>query len=140
MTRKKRRIDGLIAFARTAPQLGEAAKQMGPVLVSTARNARLLGPAHAVARSVAPLFKEIDEQPPAEPAPVPARRGRREGRVYEAQDAPLVLYMHELLERGQAATLNAAAVQVAERAAGGGSAESKVRRLTDAYKRKHGAK
>ena len=66
------------------------------------------------------------------------RPGRRKGAgSYEALDAPLVEKMHQLITEGMALSDHAAALKVVDRAAGGGTDESKARRLTDRYKRKY---
>lgn len=65
----------------------------------------------------------------------PAGRGRRK-RVggYAQTDEPLISEMHQLLQEGAVTSLNAAAVQVAPKARGGGAPHSKARRLVDRYR------
>ena len=52
---------------------------------------------------------------------------------YEKDDAPLLIEMDELIQKGKARSPNAAAREVADRAVGA-SFDSKVKRLRDAYK------
>lgn len=67
----------------------------------------------------------------------PIKRGRPPGSgSYEADDAPLLLEMAELIKARIARSPNAAAQIVAERAPGA-SFESKVKRLRDAYMKSH---
>jgi hypothetical protein len=62
------------------------------------------------------------------------RRGRPTGSgTYTESDGPLLLEMRALLKDGVALSIHAASLRVAERARGGGSLESKARRLRDAY-------
>lgn len=64
----------------------------------------------------------------------PRRRGRPAGSgTYDMHDAPLLDEMASLLTSGAALSPNAAALAVADRAFGGGSQDSKVKRLRDAY-------
>jgi uncharacterized protein (DUF1778 family) len=68
--------------------------------------------------------------------------GRPKGtRKYEQADEPFLIEMRRKLKSGEECSLNAAAMAVAEPAAGGGTTESKARRLRDAYVRRwgHGA-
>jgi hypothetical protein len=67
------------------------------------------------------------------------RRGRPPGSgTYDKSDAPLLLEMSTLLKDGTASSVHAASMAVAGRAAGGGTIESKARRLRDAYNRRWG--
>lgn len=62
-------------------------------------------------------------------------RGRRPGAGgYDLSDAPLVAEMHELRKAGSL-TVHAAALEVAEKAVGRGTFESKVKRLMARYKK-----
>lgn len=68
-----------------------------------------------------------------------SKRGRPPGSgTYAKPDAPLLVEMRTLLKTGEASSLNAASLAVADRAEGGGIAESKARRLRDAYVSKWG--
>jgi hypothetical protein len=79
--------------------------------------------------------------PPVSAEPVALGRatagpGRRRGPPsFEAKDAPLVDEMESLLASNQVSSILEAATKVCSRAAGGGSEESKIRRLTMRYSR-----
>lgn len=67
------------------------------------------------------------------------RRGRPLGSgSYEPLDAPLVEEMHQLMNEEPCLSPTAAANRVADRAAGGGTVESKARRLAERYSQKFG--
>ena len=67
------------------------------------------------------------------------RGGRRKGvGSYEKQDTPLVEKMKELIDSFEAASPHAAALQVVDRAKGGGTGTSKVRRLVNRFNDKYG--
>ena len=62
------------------------------------------------------------------------RRGRKPGSgSYAEHDAPLVQEMKALIDKGEAASPHAAAIQIVNKAKGSGTEESKVRRLVDRY-------
>ena len=64
----------------------------------------------------------------------PKRRGRKPGSgSYEKDDAPLIKEMGGLIAEGKAASPYAAAMQIVDKAKGGGAPESKARRLVDRY-------
>lgn len=54
--------------------------------------------------------------------------------TYAKSDAPLLLEIGDLLETGIARSVHQASMMVAERALGGGTIESKARRLRNAYR------
>jgi hypothetical protein len=67
------------------------------------------------------------------------RRGRPKGSgSYEAVDEPLIDEMREAIEANPAVSPTAAAACVADRAPGGGTPESKVKRLAQRYSEKFG--
>jgi hypothetical protein len=62
------------------------------------------------------------------------RRGRPIGSgSYAEDDAPLLIEMQRLVDDGKALSAHQASLMVADRARGGGSLESKARRLRNAY-------
>jgi hypothetical protein len=63
----------------------------------------------------------------------PIQRRRHGGRNYASTDASLIDEMHKLIAAGTATSPFDAARQVAERAEGGGTLESKVKRLVGRY-------
>ena len=64
----------------------------------------------------------------------PKRRGRKPGSgSYEKDDAPLIKEMGGLIAEDKAASPYAAAMQIVDKAKGGGTPESKARRLVDRY-------
>ncbi len=75
--------------------------------------------------------REGDDTTSASPVTKPRRQV---GNVSLASaDAPLISEMHDLIEKGIVSSISAAAWKVADRAAGGGSPESKVDRLRRRY-------
>jgi hypothetical protein len=82
---------------------------------------------HNATSVAAPLRSEDQANP----------RGRKPGQgSYKALDAPLLVEMGQLLSEGKAASAEEAARQVASRAHGGGTVESKAERLARRF-RKH---
>jgi hypothetical protein len=64
------------------------------------------------------------------------KRGRTPGTgTYARSDEPLFVEMHRLIESGEALSVHAAAKQLAPRARGPGTEESKVSRLRKGYKK-----
>lgn len=99
-------------------------------LVAAAHAAGEVGPSHSV-RSLPPMANVADAPPRAANR---AKVGRPSGSGTNARrDAPLLAEMAELINSGQAASPNAAALAVADRAAGGGTLESKAARLRRAF-------
>jgi hypothetical protein len=64
---------------------------------------------------------------------VKGRRGRPRGRKYAEPDALLLIEMRSLIESGKATSPHEASLMVAHKAAGGGTEESKARRVRDAF-------
>jgi hypothetical protein len=82
--------------------------------------------------------------PGDEEAPGPAERTSRRGRPpgsgsFESADAPLIEEMHAAILRDPTLSVSAAAALVVDRAKGGGTPQSKVRRLIERYSEKFGA-
>lgn len=78
---------------------------------------------------------------PASAAQCSASKGRPKGSgAYTEADAPLLLHMRALLESRTALSVHAASMIVAEQARGGGTLESRARRLREGYKRMQAAK
>ncbi len=79
-------------------------------------------------------------QPERGPSAVrPNRRGRKKGSGgYDSKDAPLLEEIHALVENEEPMGLWHAALTVADRAPGGGTPESKAKRLAKKYKAKYG--
>jgi hypothetical protein len=64
------------------------------------------------------------------------RKGRPKGSgAYSKQDKPLIAEMASLIKTGTATSIHNAAQRVAERAVGGGTFDSRVRRLERGFKK-----
>jgi hypothetical protein len=85
------------------------------------------------------MAEEADNMHKDEPAPKiakPKPRGRKPGEgSYRNLDTPLLLKMRQLLSAGNAASAEEAARQVASRAHGGGSPDSKAERLARRFRK-----
>jgi hypothetical protein len=115
--------------------IGESVETIGVVTYS---DVRFLEP--NVLRMIGLAVPDEQEVPAAQEQPAAASsssqrpRGRPRGSGSLADDdAPLLKEMLDLIASGRARSPNAAAEAVAGRAAGGGSFESKVKRLRDAF-------
>jgi hypothetical protein len=67
-----------------------------------------------------------------------SKRGSRSGSGWDKADVPLIAEMDALIKSGNARSANDAARQVAKRAKGDGTLESKQTRLRKAYRRRFG--
>ncbi len=77
---------------------------------------------------------------PSSPEAGSRSHGRPKGAGSMAlSDAPLIERMHDLITRGECTSASAAAQVVVKDANGGGTAESKIRRLVGRYKNKFAA-
>ena len=94
--------------------------------------------AHVLAGSATPIADTSKTATPSEAIkPKERGRGRPKGAgSLEAADVPLLEEMKALRDGDSTLSVNAAALKVADRAAGGGTLESKARRLAERYAEK----
>lgn len=94
------------------------------------------------ARDVEFLRRDIDRHYPSRCLEPSSRsslsgRGRKKGSgSYDLPDEPLLIRMRKLRESGRALSITKAAETVFRKAVGGGTEQSKIRRLTLKYKRR----
>jgi hypothetical protein len=82
---------------------------------------------------VVEALADLIDRSAIEPEYSPALARKRGGRDYRKNDASLVDAMHELITARNATSPHNAALKVADRAAGGGTLESKAKRLVTRY-------
>jgi hypothetical protein len=100
-----------------------------------------LGPQEApvVVRDVLIYLRSAERNSVTKRKSTPRTRGRPRGSgSYALADAPLLQQMKELIETGQASSVNVAASLVADKAKGPGTLESKLTRLRHRYVEKYG--